>query len=92
MTAGDIATRSVLKVGRVAIGFTGAATYDLPPSLARALRAEFPGLRLDLKCELLTPGQVAGLLDKTLDLGFPRPPVRHPDIELRVLRREVVHD
>ena len=61
---------------------------DLLPSLARVLRAEFPGLQLDLKCELLTPDQVAGLLDKTLDLGFLRPPVRHPDIELRVLRRE----
>ena len=87
--ASDAAVRVAAgELGRVAIGFTGSATYDLLPSLARVLRAEFPGLWLDLKCELLTPDQVAGLLDKTLDLGFLRPPVRHPDIELRVLRRE----
>jgi DNA-binding transcriptional LysR family regulator len=77
-------------LGRVAIGFTGSATYDLLPSLARALRAEFPGIDLDLKCEMLTPAQVSGLLDKSLDLGFLRPPVRHPDIEVEVLRREAL--
>lgn len=37
---------------------------------------------------MLTPDQVAALLDMALDLGLLRPPVRHPDIEVRVLRRE----
>jgi len=74
--------------GRLAIGFTGTATYELLPSLVRVLRSEFPRVDLDLKGEMLTPEQVAGLLDKTLDLGFLRPPVRHPDIEVRVVRRE----
>jgi DNA-binding transcriptional LysR family regulator len=74
--------------GRLAIGFTGSATYELLPSLVRVLRSEFPRISLDLKGEMLTPDQVTGLLEKTLDLGFLRPPVRHPDIEVRVLRRE----
>jgi DNA-binding transcriptional LysR family regulator len=76
------------EVGRLAVGFTGSATYDLLPSLARALRGEFPGIALELKGEMLAPDQVEALVDRTLDLGFLRPPVRHPDIELRVLRRE----
>ena len=37
---------------------------------------------------MLTPRQVAALLDGTLDLGFLRPPVRDPGLEVRVLRRE----
>jgi DNA-binding transcriptional LysR family regulator len=76
------------EVGRLAIGFVGSATYQLLPSLARALRAEFPSIELDLTGEMLTPRQVESLLDRTLDMGFLRPPVRHPDIEVRVLRRE----
>ena len=76
------------QIGRLAIGFTGSATYELLPSLARVLREDFPGIELDLKGEMLTPDQIAGLLGKTLDIGFLRPPVRNPDIDVRVLRRE----
>lgn len=75
-------------LGTLSIGFTGSATYDLLPSLARVLRAELPGIELDLKGEMLTPDQVAALLDGSLDLAFLRPPVRTPDVDVRVLRRE----
>jgi DNA-binding transcriptional LysR family regulator len=74
--------------GRLAIGFTGSATYELLPSLVRVLRSEFPRIELDIKGEMLTPDQVTALLEKNLDLGFLRPPVGHPDIEVRVVRRE----
>ena len=75
-------------VGRVAIGFTGSATYELLPSLARVLREELPGIELDLKGEMLTPLQVGMLVEETLDIGFLRPPVREPGLVVRVLRRE----
>lgn len=93
LTAVDDAGEEVLRVdagevGRVAIGFTGSATYELLPSLARVLRSDLPGIELDLHGEMLTPRQVDALLDRSLDIGFLRPPVRHPDIEVRVLRRE----
>ena len=85
----DEATRvSQGLLGTLAIGFTGSATYDLLPSLARALRAELPGIELDLRGEMLTPDQVAALLDGTLDLGFLRPPVGSPGLDVRVLRHE----
>jgi DNA-binding transcriptional LysR family regulator len=76
------------QLGRLSIGFTGSATYELLPVLTRALGEEFPGIDLDLHGEMLTPDQVAGLLDRTLDLGFLRPPVRARDLDVRILRRE----
>jgi DNA-binding transcriptional LysR family regulator len=78
------------RLGRVAIGFTGSATYELLPSLTRALSAQLPGLELDLRGEMLTPVQVTALLDGSLDLGFLRPPVGSADLDVRVLRRETL--
>jgi DNA-binding transcriptional LysR family regulator len=74
--------------GRLAVGFTGSSTYELLPALAAALRRELPGVVLDLRGELLTPAQVARLLDGTLDLGLLRPPVRERALSLEVLRSE----
>jgi DNA-binding transcriptional LysR family regulator len=74
--------------GRLAVGFTGSATYALLPQLAAALRSELPGVVLDLRGELLTPAQVEGLLDGSLDLGLLRPPVRDGDLAVEVVRSE----
>lgn len=87
--AGEEARRTAAgELGRLTLGFTGSATYDVLPVLARALREDLSGIELELRGEMLTPDQVAALLDRTLDVGFLRPPVRNPDIEVRVLRRE----
>jgi DNA-binding transcriptional LysR family regulator len=63
-------------------------TYASLPSVAAALRSELPGVVLDLRGELLTPAQVARLLDGTLDLGLLRPPVHDRDLSTEVLRSE----
>lgn len=76
------------EVGRLAIGFTGSATYELLPTLARTLDEEFPDLQLDLRGEMLTPMQVTALREHTLDIAFLRPPVRDPGLDVRVLRKE----
>jgi DNA-binding transcriptional LysR family regulator len=76
------------EVGRLALGFTGTATYELLPTLARVLHEDMPGIELDLKGEMLTPRQVTALGDGTIDVGFLRPPVNDPGLEVRVLRRE----
>lgn len=87
--AGDEVERIAAgQLGRVAIGFTGSATYQLLPHLARVLRADLPDIDLELKGEMLTPKQVAALLDRSLDVGLLRPPVRNRDLDVRVLRRE----
>lgn len=74
--------------GRLGIGFTGSSTYAMLPALAAALRAELPGVVLDLRGELLTPAQVARLLDGSLDVGFLRPPVNERGLSTEVLRSE----
>lgn len=76
------------RIGRVSIGFTGSATYELLPTLSRRLRRALPGVELDLRGELLTPLQEAALLDGSLDIGFLRPPVRSEQISVHTLRRE----
>jgi DNA-binding transcriptional LysR family regulator len=76
------------RLGRIAIGFTGSATYDLLPSLVRVLRADLPGIELDIHGEMLTPDQVTALTEGSLDLGLLRPPVRSSAVEVHVLRRE----
>ena len=68
------------ELGRLAIGFTGSMTYALLPHLAKALRAELPRVRLDLRGEMLTPAQVEGLLEGALDVALLRPPVDHADL------------
>ena len=75
-------------LGKIAIGFTGSATYDLLPSLVRVLRADLPGIELDIHGEMLTPDQVTALTEGSLDLGLLRPPVRSTAIDVQVLRRE----
>ena len=74
--------------GRLAIGFTGSCTYAMLPALAAAMREELPGVVLDLHGELLTPAQVARLIDGTLDLGLLRPPVHERDLSTEVLHSE----
>jgi len=76
--------------GRLAIGFTGSATYALLPRLAAALRSALPGVVLDLRGELLTPAQVARLLDGSLDLGVLRPPVRERALSVEVVRSDAL--
>jgi DNA-binding transcriptional LysR family regulator len=76
------------EVGRLAVGFTGSATYALLPALANALKTELPGVELDLQGELLTPAQVQGLTERRLDLGLLRPPVRQRDLTIEVVVTE----
>jgi DNA-binding transcriptional LysR family regulator len=76
------------RAGRVAIGLTGSATYELLPAISRIMAAELPDVEVDLRGELLTPVQVAGLVSGELDVGVLRPPVADPDIAVRVLRSE----
>lgn len=89
----DAATQEVRRVaagevGHVAIGFTGTATYELLPTLSRALRQALPGVELDLRGEMLTPSQTEALIDGRLDIGLLRPPVGDVDLVTRILREE----
>ena len=58
------------------------------PGLATRLREELPLVALDLHGELLTPAQVTRLINRELDIGMLRPPVREPGIRLEIIDRE----
>lgn len=76
------------EIGRLSIGFTGTATYELMPTVAKKVRESLPRVELELRGEMLTPAQVSGLRDGSLDIGFLRPPLRSADINVRIIRRE----
>jgi DNA-binding transcriptional LysR family regulator len=76
------------ELGHLAIGFTGSATYALLPRVATAVRQQMPGVELTLHGEMLTPAQIAGLLDETIDLAILRPPVQRRELHVEVVRRE----
>lgn len=60
--------------GLVRIAFTGSAAHTQLPRMAHVVKRELPGLALEIHADLLTPTQVAGLADGSLDLAVLRPP------------------
>lgn len=93
LTAVDDATHATEqaaqgKLGRLSVGFTGTTTYELLPTMAKSFRAQCPDVELTLLGEMVTPLQVDALLAGTLDVGFLRPPVDAPEIQLSIVRRE----
>ena len=76
------------EAGRLTIGFGGSISYGLLPVVANALRAGLPAVELELHGEMLTPAQVSGLTDESLDLGLLRPPVRDRRLQVQVIRSE----
>jgi DNA-binding transcriptional LysR family regulator len=87
--AADIARRvSRGELGRLAVGFTGSATYELFPSIVRAYQERHPGVTLDPHPEMFTAAQADALLDGTIDVGVLRPPVLSHGLVVEVLRHE----
>jgi DNA-binding transcriptional LysR family regulator len=76
------------KLGRLALAFTGSATYELMPQLVNAYSQRFPNVTLDVRSEMLTPAQVEGLLAGSISVGLLRPPVSAEGLVVEVLRHE----
>lgn len=75
--------------GLVRISFTGSAAHLQLPRMARAVKRELPGVALQIHADQLTPTQVDGLLEGSLDLGVLRPPANDvPGLELHTIERE----
>ncbi|WP_406134855.1 LysR family transcriptional regulator [Streptomyces sp. NBC_01089] len=74
--------------GRVSVGFIGTATYDVLPRVARTVRAQLPGITMDLRGELLAPQLLDGLLDGTYDLAVFRPGAATEGVSITPLRTE----
>jgi DNA-binding transcriptional LysR family regulator len=93
LAATEQARRSVVRaeqgmVGRLTIGFTNSAIYTAFPRILVEYRRQYPRVELVLRDSILTPMQVDAIVDKRMDLGFLRPPVRNADIDLLTIARE----
>lgn len=76
------------QLGGLRVGFTGSASYRQLPEFVRIVKAEMPGVSLDIHTEMLTPEQEEGLANSELDIAFLRPPTRTPGISSRLVGRE----
>ena len=76
------------RTGLVRIAFTGTAAFTELPRMARAVTKALPGVALEIKADALTPTQLDGLRDGSIDVGVLRPPVDGDDLELRTITIE----
>lgn len=76
------------QLGRLSLGFTGTATYELLPALVRAFQERNPDVQLELHSEMLTPAQAEALLEGRIDVGVLRPPVKAEGLVVEVVREE----
>ena len=74
--------------GPLVVGCVGSATYSLLPAFARALREELPAVDFVFRGEMLAPDQLESLLARRVDLALLRPPVKHPAVRVRTVRRD----
>ncbi|TYQ11429.1 UNVERIFIED_ORG: DNA-binding transcriptional LysR family regulator [Gordonia westfalica J30] len=71
--------------GLVRLGLTGIAAFSHLPRIARIVKRELPDVDLDIRSDMLTPGQCDALRAGAIDLGILRPPATGDDIESRVI-------
>lgn len=75
------------EIGTINIGFVSSAALEIVPRIVADFRALHPGVRLNL-INLRTVNQVSGLLDESMDVGFLRLPIAHPQLMITVIHRE----
>ncbi|MFF8847931.1 LysR substrate-binding domain-containing protein [Streptomyces sp. NPDC015127] len=74
--------------GVLRFGLTGSASYRQLPALARLVQREMPHVMMEVHTEMLTPAQELGLIERRLDIGVLRPPIRREGIAHRLLADE----
>lgn len=76
------------RMGLVRIGFTGTASFDRLPLIARTVKQQLPGVVLEVHGDLLTPALTEGLRSAHLDIAVLRPPVAGDDLVVRTIAVE----
>lgn len=75
-------------LGRLTIGFTSSAIYNVLPDLLARFRETHPEVAITLREGVLSPDQVRAIEDGRQDLGLLRPPIWSPALDHLVIRRE----
>lgn len=76
------------EVGRIVLGFAGAAMQNTLPRLTRAVRLRHPGIELVLRGQTYSGEALSLLAEGHLDLTFLRLPVRRGGVSTRAIERE----
>lgn len=71
-------------VGRIKIGYAGASSREALPTLARAVRAEQPGIELVLLGQIYGGAAVRMVASGELDIGFARMPITKEGVSTHV--------
>mgnify|MGYP002737721810 FL=1 len=78
------------KIGRVRIGFAGASTYQAIGDISRQLRAQHPGLTLDVHSAMFSPNALQHVVDQELDLAIGRWDFLPPELDSLTMAQEEV--
>lgn len=88
----DTAQRAVKSggrlVGRVTFGFAGASAHVILPLVTRAVRAQYPGIHLQLAGQVYSGEAVNRVAEGTLDIALVRLPVRRAKVQTLVVQHE----
>jgi len=83
----DMAQRTARgELGKLVIGFVGAATYEIMPPIIREYRNQFPSVKIELR-ELSTPDQVSALLNGHIDIGVLHPPLGNDKLKVNTVMK-----
>jgi DNA-binding transcriptional LysR family regulator len=86
--AAEVAQRASRgEVGRLAIGFLGAATYSLLPAILKVFRSRFPGVEIELN-ELKSSELIQSLHQGRIHVGLVRMPVNDEVLAVEPILQE----
>ena len=87
-TMADLARQAATgEVGNLAVGFVESSVFSQLPRLLSVFRTKYPKVNLKLR-ELSTEEQLAGMRERSIDVGILRTPIQGSDIETKHLSRE----
>jgi len=88
-TAVHLARRAAVDdLTELKVTFVSAALYRLLPAALRNYRAQFPAVEIHLE-ERATDGQLDGLRDGSVDIGFVHPPLKDAgELDVRMIYRD----
>lgn len=77
-------------VGVVRIGFAGASSQRVLPTLTRAVRERLPGIELQLEGQTYAVAAAERVRQGSLDFGFSRLPIPDPELIVHTFDREAL--
>ncbi|MBP2630657.1 MAG: transcriptional regulator, LysR family [Firmicutes bacterium] len=75
------------ELGKIVVGFTGAATFGILPHLLQPYRTKFPLVDLAV-LQLNTTDQIQSLLNGEINIGIIYVPVKNPGLTFKVIHQQ----